>query len=97
MDTTLYMFLHRSQKTEQCSEAIAAPTVLTSAILIIIGIILAWFKFKGKRRNNNKGNTKISPVSTSKSDKLPEGSPAEDFELPFTKFEDIEAATHNSS
>jgi len=50
----------RSQRKEQRIEAIAAPTVLTSAILIITGIILAWFKFKGKRRNNKKGNTKIS-------------------------------------
>ena len=43
----IYWFLHRSQRKEQRIEAIAAPTVLTSAILIIIGIILAWFKFKG--------------------------------------------------
>jgi hypothetical protein len=51
----------------------------------------------GKRRDNKKGNTKISLVSTSTSDELPEGSPAQDFELPFIKFEDIEAATHNFS
>ncbi|XP_025799625.1 putative G-type lectin S-receptor-like serine/threonine-protein kinase At1g61610 isoform X2 [Panicum hallii] len=76
---------------------IALPTVLTSAILIITGIFLAWFKFNGKRRDNKKGNTKISLVSTSTSDELPEGSPAQDFELPFIKFEDIEAATHNFS
>ncbi|CAN6217297.1 unnamed protein product [Urochloa humidicola] len=77
---------------------IALPTVLGSSILIITGIILAWFKFKkGKRSRSKEYNSKISLVTTSSSDVLVEGSPAQDFELPFIKFEDIDAATHNFS
>jgi hypothetical protein len=52
----------------------------------------------GKRGNNNEdNNNKISHCATSVSDDLTEGSSAQDFELPFVKFEDIEAATHNFS
>ncbi|XP_066394124.1 putative G-type lectin S-receptor-like serine/threonine-protein kinase At1g61610 [Miscanthus floridulus] len=77
---------------------IALPTVFTSCILIITGIFLAWFKFKGKRGNNNEdNNNKISHGATGISDDLTEGSSAQDFELPFVKFEDIVAATHNFS
>lgn len=50
----------------------------------------------GKRRNKE-DNNKISHGATSISDDLAEGSSAQDFELPFVKFEDIEAATHNFS
>uniref|UniRef100_K3ZRF9 non-specific serine/threonine protein kinase n=1 Tax=Setaria italica TaxID=4555 RepID=K3ZRF9_SETIT len=76
---------------------IALPTVLTTSILIITGIFVSWFKFRGKRRSNKEYNTKVSLVTTSSSDVLVEGSPAQDFELPFIKFEDIETATHNFS
>ncbi|WVZ64531.1 hypothetical protein U9M48_014032 [Paspalum notatum var. saurae] len=76
---------------------IALPTVLTSTILIITGILLAcWIKSKGKR-GNKEDNNKISPGARSKSDELVEGSAAQDVELPFIKFEDIEAATQNFS
>ncbi|KAF8661245.1 hypothetical protein HU200_057089 [Digitaria exilis] len=76
---------------------IALPTVLATTALIITGIFLAWFKFKGKRRNSKGHNTKSSLVATSTSDDLPEGSPAQDFEFPFIKFEEIETATANFS
>ncbi|CAL5074851.1 unnamed protein product [Urochloa decumbens] len=75
---------------------IALPTVLASSILIITGIFLAWFKFKKGKRSKDY-NSKVSLVTTCSSDVLVEGSPAQDFELPFIKFEDIEAATHNFS
>jgi hypothetical protein len=53
----------------------------------------------GKRRSNNNkdNNSKISTITTSSTEVLVEGSTAQDFELPFIKFEDIEAATHNFS
>ncbi|CAN6210413.1 unnamed protein product [Urochloa humidicola] len=77
---------------------IALPTVLAGSIVIITGILLAWFKFKkGKRRSSKEYNSKMSLVTTSSSDVLVEGSSAQDFELPFIKFEDIESATHNFS
>ncbi|OQU89298.1 hypothetical protein SORBI_3002G170300 [Sorghum bicolor] len=50
-----------------------------------------------RMRGNNEDNNKISHGGTSISDDLAEGSSAQDFELPFVKFEDIEAATHNFS
>ncbi|XP_062193931.1 putative G-type lectin S-receptor-like serine/threonine-protein kinase At1g61610 [Phragmites australis] len=74
---------------------IVLPTVLSS-ILIIIGIFLAWFKLKGKRVSKEDYN-KLILGGTSTSDELREGSPAQDFEFPFIRFEDIKAATHNFS
>ncbi|KAK3146931.1 hypothetical protein QOZ80_3BG0275300 [Eleusine coracana subsp. coracana] len=59
---------------------IVLPAVLTSSILI--GLSLAWFKFK---------------VSRSTSDTFGSRDPTEDFVLPFARYDDILSATHNFS
>ncbi|KAL6601387.1 hypothetical protein ACP70R_044607 [Stipagrostis hirtigluma subsp. patula] len=70
--------------------------VLTSSILILVGILVAWLKFKGKMVNRE-NRTKLFFGCMRTSDELVEGNPAQDFELPFVRFEEIVAATHNFS
>ncbi|OEL27950.1 Receptor-like serine/threonine-protein kinase SD1-8 [Dichanthelium oligosanthes] len=69
---------------------IALPAVLTSSVLLLAGISLAWFKFKGKIGN---GKRRMKLIL----DELGERNPGQEFELLFVRFDDIVAATRNFS
>ncbi|CAL5086965.1 unnamed protein product [Urochloa decumbens] len=72
------------------------PAVLTSVLLILAAISLAWFKFKG-RLSQCVRHKKITLDDISTSDELGEGNHAQDFEFLSVRFEDIMAATRNFS
>lgn len=58
--------------------------VLGSIVLILVCIFIAWLKFKGKDKKQEKHN------------KLPSDGPS-DLEFPFVSFEEIALATHDFS
>ncbi|CAN6306181.1 unnamed protein product [Urochloa humidicola] len=70
---------------------IALPVVLTSSILLLTCILLAWFKFKGKLGNGKRLRKQILGTS----DELGERNPGQEFVL--FRFDDIMAATRNFS
>ncbi|XP_072147626.1 receptor-like serine/threonine-protein kinase SD1-8 isoform X2 [Setaria viridis] len=72
------------------------PAVLTSGLLILAALSLAWFKFKGRIRYGAK-HKKLILDEMSTSDELGDGNHAQDFEFFSVRFEDIVAATRNFS
>ncbi|KAL6655094.1 hypothetical protein ACP70R_005920 [Stipagrostis hirtigluma subsp. patula] len=75
---------------------IVLPAVLTSSILILVGVFLAWLKLKGKS-GNRIYHKKLILGCVGTFDKFVEWNPAKDFELPFVRFEEIVAATNGFS
>ncbi|CAL4940112.1 unnamed protein product [Urochloa decumbens] len=70
---------------------IALPAVLTSSVLLLAGISLAWFKFKGKVGNGKRLRNQILGTS----DEPGETNPGQEFLL--FRFDDIMSATRNFS
>ncbi|KAL6656443.1 hypothetical protein ACP70R_007269 [Stipagrostis hirtigluma subsp. patula] len=84
------------RRTKTSSVKVVLPAVLTSIVLILVGIFLAWLKFKGKK-GNRENRKKLFLGCMRTSGEHVEGNPAQDFELPFVRFEEIVAATHSFS
>ncbi|KAL6844612.1 hypothetical protein ACP4OV_025271 [Aristida adscensionis] len=79
--------VHAGRRAKGNALKIVLPAVLTSIILTLAGVSLACFKLKDNKRNREDRNGPF----------VGKGDPTQDFEFPFIKFEDIEAATHNFS
>ncbi|KAM0903018.1 hypothetical protein ACQ4PT_018840 [Festuca glaucescens] len=74
---------------------IVLPT-LGGAVLLLMCISLAWFKFKGKpNRWSKRNNTTMGGMSSFF--EPGEGHPSHDHEFPFIRLEEIALATHNFS
>ncbi|KAL6844913.1 hypothetical protein ACP4OV_025572 [Aristida adscensionis] len=94
---TLYLRIAGSDANVQGGRArtnalkIVLPAVMISSILTLVGVSLACYKFKGRKRNREYHCREIlSGMIT------PDGI-GEDFEFPFIRFEDIESATQGFS
>ncbi|TVU10314.1 hypothetical protein EJB05_43837, partial [Eragrostis curvula] len=74
---------------------ILLPTVLMSSLLILGGIFLACYKWRGKTRSNR--HTKLILDAIVTPDEFGEGNCGRDFEFLFFELKDIVAATHNFS
>ncbi|KAK3129512.1 hypothetical protein QOZ80_6BG0480860 [Eleusine coracana subsp. coracana] len=95
---TLYLRiagLHTGTKEKTSALKIVLPTVLVSSVLILAGVFLRCYKFKGKMRRSRQKKLFLNGMTTCA--ELGEGHSAQDFEFPFFVFEEIVAATSNFS
>ncbi|CAN6289060.1 unnamed protein product [Urochloa humidicola] len=94
---TLYLRiagLRAGERAKTNALKIALPAVLTSIVLLLLGVSLAWFKFKGKIGNGKRLRKQIlGGMGTS--DELGETNPGQEFVL--FRFDDVTAATRNFS